>query len=898
MPITSGTKLGLLEILSPLGAGGMGEVYRARDFQLAREVAIKVLPASFSRDSDRLRRFEREARAAAALNHPNILAVYQMGTYEGAPYLVSELLDGGTLREQLMHGPLPLRKAVDYGIQTGRGLAAAHEKGIVHRDLKPENLFVTKDGRIKILDFGLAKLTEVRARAAEAGASTVTSTEPGVVLGTVGYMSPEQVRGETVDHRTDLFALGLVLYEMLTGKRAFLKPTSAETMSAILNEDPPVVSQLVPAISPALQRVVQRCLEKNPGQRFQSASDLAFALEALSDSGSAPGPAVAPVKSREGWAWSARPGTSWRFYIAAISLSVVVAAALVWWLGSRFSTRPETMHVTVPVIAGSISGTFYSPVIVSPDSRWLVYLVEHDGHRHLYIRAFSDSTGHIMDGTDDVAAPFFSPDSKWIAFASNGTLNKLPVVGGGSPVSICTLPVGDDALGFIGGTWAADGRIIFVPGFNAGLWEVPAGGGTPKLVLATDASNRVAATHPQVLPNGKGVLFTSVPGTAGTEDDENISILEPKASKPRVLIQGGSNGLYLPTGHLVYGHAGKLFAIRFNLARLAVVGTAVPVVQAIQKAPPDALYSVSENGTLIFVPAMKVDNRRLFLVDRKGNRRPITDGSNLPEALSVSPDGKTVVARVIAANDDLWTFDINRGTASRLTFEPGDEIYPVWTPDGKRIAYGTRTGSIYWRPADGSGQREELSHGNFPRYPSSFSPDGKWLAIVENTPRGRDIWILPIGGLDRKPVAFATTEADEWAPKFSPNGRLIAYVSNESGTIEIYVKSFSGPGGRRRITSNGGQVPVWSRNGRELFFVRDGALMSVGMDANGAPSTAEHVVISADALADQLYSKASMYDVMPDGQHFVMSLVPTATLPPHYELVTNWFEEVKRLTAQ
>lgn len=334
MPITSGTKLGSYEIQSPLGAGGMGEVYRSRDLQLGREVAIKVIPSSLARDPDRVRRFEQEARAAAALNHPNILAVYQMGTYEDAPYLVSELLEGGTLREQLLRAPLPLRKAVEYGKQTAHGLAAAHEKGIVHRDLKPENLFVTRDGRVKILDFGLAKLTQTRAHAAEAGAPTVTSTDPGVVMGTVGYMSPEQVRGDATDYRTDLFSLGLVIYEMLTGKRAFHKPTSAETMSAILNEDPPAISQIAPAMPPALQRVVERCLEKNPAQRFQSASDLAFALEALSDSGSAPSAALASAKARTKWAW-----------IGAVGAALVIAAAIASWL-----TRPSAVPVVESVV--------------------------------------------------------------------------------------------------------------------------------------------------------------------------------------------------------------------------------------------------------------------------------------------------------------------------------------------------------------------------------------------------------------------------------------------------------------------------------------------------------------------------------------------------------------------
>jgi serine/threonine-protein kinase len=510
-----------------------------------------------------------------------------------------------------------------------------------------------------------------------------------------------------------------------------------------------------------------------------------------------------------------------------------------------------------------------------------------------------------MPGTEGAALPFFSPDSQWIAFAAHGVLKKLPI-SGGAPVDICNVSLVQGQTEFTGGDWGPDGQIVFVPNFNAGLWEVPAEGGTPKLLLTTDIENglvaplldRVAATHPQVLPNTRGILFTSSPDKAKTSDDEDIAVLATGEAVPRILIKGGSNAHYLPTGHLIYGHGGTLFAVPFNLNRLKIEGAAVAMVQGLEHGFEDPIYWVSNNGTLVYLSGRPPHFQRLYIFDRKGTGHPITDEAMSPEELAVSPDGQSVVARVSAVNDDLWTFDVNRGTGLRLTFEPGDEIYPQWTPDGRRIAYGTRTGTIYWRPTDGGGQREELSRGQNARYPSSFSPDGKWLAFVEETlTRGRDIWLMPLSG-DRKPQPFQVTDADEWSPKFAPNGRWVAYVSNESGTNEIYLRPFGAPGSRKRITSNGGEWPIWSRNGRELFFLRGVALMSVSIDAQGNPSPGERVVIDTKKLGDlQLVGTEAnpLYDVLPDGQHFLMSLSRASAVPSQFNVIVNWFDEIKRL---
>jgi serine/threonine protein kinase len=895
MGLSAGTRLGPYEIVSSLGAGGMGEVYRARDTRLDRTVAIKVLHSTLVANPDTRARFEREARTISQLNHPNVCTLYDVGHEAGTDYLVMEHVEGETLSDRLHRGPFPLQELLKIGSEIAAGLEAAHRAGIVHRDLKPGNVMLSRTGT-KLLDFGLAKPAAMAAGAAAApllsAAATLDGPSPrlsplttqGTIVGTIQYMSPQQIEGKEADACSDIFSFGSILYEMATGKPAFRGKSQLSVASAILEKEPEPISTARPALPPALDCVIRTCLAKNPEERYQSALDVQLQLRWIAQT--ADTPTAMPAKR------------SSRSILAAAGLCIAIAG-VGWWLGTRSSgPKPQSMHVTVPVVTGTLTGGTLNPsTIVSPDGHWLLYVVYRDGRSGLYIRGFSEAEGKILEGSDGARSPFFSPDSQWVAFAANGTLKKLPIAGG-LPINICSVSRDVDSLGFVGGEWAPDGRIVFVPGFNSGLWEVSANGGTPKLLLAVDiAKDRIAATHPQALPDGKGILFTSVPGKAKTSDDEDIAVLEPGAREPRVLIHGGSNARYISTGHLVYGHAGSLFAVRFNLARLEVSGTAVPVVPAVQGYP-DALYSVAQNGTLIYVPAMKVPNPRLFMVDRKGNRRAITDGSNEPEELALSPDGNAVVARVAAANDDLWTFDTSRGTALRLTFEPGDEIYPQWTPDGKRIAYGTRTGTIYWRPADGSGQREVLSHGEVSRYPSSFSPDGKWLAVVEDTPtRGRDIWLVPVGVGDGKPIAFQATDADEWSPKFSPDGRFVAYVSNESGTTEIYIRPFSGPGGRKRVTPNGGELPIWARNGRELFFIKDKALMSVGIDANGGASTAERVVFEPSATGDSVNPNAPVYDVMPDGQHFVISLAPPSALPPHYGVIVNWFEEVKRLSA-
>ncbi|MGI9064892.1 MAG: protein kinase domain-containing protein [Pyrinomonadaceae bacterium] len=892
----AGAKLGRYEIRSKLGEGGMGEVYRAFDPKINREVAIKVLPAALSADKERLARFEQEAQAAGALNHPNILAIYDVDTHDDWPYVVSELLEGEELREQLKDGPLPQRKAIDFAQQIAHGLSAAHERGIIHRDLKPENIFITRDGRVKILDFGLAKLKPAKV-AAEISSELPTRkalTDPGTVMGTVGYMSPEQVRGQETDHRTDIFSFGAILYEMLSGERAFQRETTAETMTAILKEEPGELTQTNAKINPALERIAQRCLEKKPERRFQSTSDLGFALEALSTpSGSrleTAGVATAPA--------IAAPWKRWREWVPVL-LAGAAMASVFWWISVRSSSQwPPPMHLSIALAPGALSaaGTFEDLFAISPDGKWLVYSMR-DGRQQLFLRAIGQPEGKLIDGTAGALRPFFSPDSQWIAFAAGNTLKKVPV-SGGSPIAVCNLSSTQSlSTSFVAGAWG-NNTIVFVPQFNAGIWTVSANGGTPQLLLRTDEEkDRLAYIHPQVLPDGKGLLFTVVTGRAMTSDEANIAVLEAGATEPRILIHGGSNARYVVTGHVVYARDGSLLAIPFDLSQLAVTGTPVSLIEGMQRNPTgNSLFSVSENGTLVYQPSAGIKSGpRLVVVDRKGNVRPVTDGRGLPQDFSLSPDGRSVAARVVAVNDDLWTYDIARGMPLRLTFDAGDEIFPQWTPDGTRIAFGTRFGKIFWKPADGTGQREEISRGEYTRYPSSFSPDGKTLAFVEVHPtRQRDIWLLPLDG-KRKPQPFQITDADEGAPKISPDGHWIAFVSDESGRDEIYVRPIGSPGGKRRISTEGGTFPVWARNGRELFFLKGDKLAAVTLDTQTNPVGPERVVLEAPKLGDlQFQADWPFYDVMPDGGHFVMLLSPQYPSPTHYNVVVNWFEELRQ----
>jgi serine/threonine protein kinase len=689
--LTPGTRLGPYEIVSALGAGGMGEVYRARDPRLGRDVAIKVLPTAFSTDGDRLRRFEQEARAAAALNHPNILAVHDIGTEAGAPFIVAELLEGGTLRDRLNAGPIAVRKAIELVLPLVHGLAAAHEKGITHRDLKPENVFVTRDNRVKILDFGLAKLTQ-DPQAFEPASAMVTTplpTQPGVVLGTVGYMAPEQVRGLAVDHRADLFALGAILYELLSGRRAFSRDTAPETMAAILNEDPPELDAAAP-VPPALVRIVTRCLEKSPSSRFQTASDLAFALESVSETSGA-STAIPAGRPRAYGAW-----LGWG---AALLLLATLTPLAYQHLRETPIARSVMRFQIPPTVEFGGPGNFS----LSPDGRHLAFVARGpDGATRLWIRTLDSLEVRPLPGSetgDAAPPPFWSPDGRFVAFDAGGTLKKVDV-SGGLPQTLCDLPRGSVA---VGGSWNRDGDIIF--GNFGGLLHVRETGGAVSPLTTLDAS-RKEEFHllPTFLPDGRHFVYLRVSPSAPESSGTYIGTLDaaPDSQSATRLMPYEVGMTYAAAadggpGRLLFLRAGTLMAQPFDARRLALVGEPVPVAERVGSFRDGAYFSASANDILVYRHA--ASDSQLTWFDRHGIVSGRVSEPGGFRAVALSPNGARAVASRTDAVDttkaDLWLFDLSRGSgATRLTLGTGLAEFPVWSRDGTRVVFTFNNSSL------------------------------------------------------------------------------------------------------------------------------------------------------------------------------------------------------------
>jgi serine/threonine protein kinase len=719
MSIAKNTRFGPYEIIAPVGAGGMGEVYRARDTRLGRDVAVKVLPSSYSDNKERLQRFEQEACAAGALNHPNILSIYDIGTRDGSPYVVSELLDGQTLRERLNGSILPSRKATDYARQIAHGLAAAHEKGILHRDLKPENLFLTKDERVKILDFGLAKLTG----SADAQAQTEIptrriDTDPGVVMGTVGYMSPEQLQGKAVDHRSDIFSFGAIFYEMLSGRRAFQGDSSAETMSAILKEDPPDLSETNKNVAPALERVVHHCLEKNREARFHSASDLAFALEALSGATSvsdqtATAIAIAPPwdrpKRRERLVWIGATGLLGLTLLA--TLPFVIA-----YFRSTPSTEPHTTRFLIfpPEKSGLIGGGQH----ISPDGLRLVYVaINNDGKRLLWTRSLDSLTSQPLSGTEEAANPFWSPDGRFVGFFAAGSkLKKIEVTGGPTQ----TLA---DVQGSLGGTWSREGVIVFAKSSGDRLFRVSSTGGTPTPVTTLDESRKETAhLWPYFLPDGRHFLYLA---RSVQRENTGIYVGTLDSNEHKLLVNADSSPVYALPGFLLFVRERTLMAQPFDANRLQLTGEPFSVVEqaGYNVANGRAYFSVSETGVLVFLSGDS-PGTQLAWVDRGGKQLASVGTTALDNGLHLSPDGKRLaISRFDSqtGSADIWLIDLARNTPSRFTFDPANEIAPVWSPDGSRIVFASNRDGVpgmYQKLTNGTGNDEVLLKSSEPAGPA------------------------------------------------------------------------------------------------------------------------------------------------------------------------------------
>ena len=792
MPLPAGEKLGPYEILAPLGKGGMGEVYRARDARLRRDVALKVSAERFSE------RFEKEARAIASLNHPNVCTLFDVGPN----YLVMELVEGQTLSNRIKEGAVAIEEALAISGQIADALEAAHEKGITHRDLKPGNIIIKPDGAVKVLDFGLAKIGGgPTAQSDNSPTMTIGATEAGVILGTAAYMAPEQARGKSVDRRADVWAFGVVLYEMLTGQKLFRGDDLTETMAAVIKEEPKL--DRVPV---KVRRLLRTCLQKDPKQRLQAIGDWRLLLGEEA-------PAAVAKTGMPQWVW---PGVA-----AAAILALAVSLA-----GYRRVTRPvDHPLVRLDVDLGAdvslpLPDQGGSGVVISPDGTRLAYLSGNP--TKLFTRRLDQSKGVALAGTEGARAPFFSPDGQWIGFYAGGAkLKKISVEGG------AVVPLGD--FGGIGGAnWGEEGSIV-VGDQSKGLLLIPSVGGMPALVTPL-AKGELALVLPQILPGGKGILFHMA--RAFDPDTTTIEVLTRADHRRKIVARGGTTARYLPTseasGHLIYVNRATMFAVSFDLDKLEARGNAVPVLDDVAYPLPTytGQFSFSRNGTMVYRRAAggASPTRTLQWIDATGKKEPLLSKPGAYLNPSVSPDGRRVALMVNeGASQDIWVYDPQRDTMTRLTFGGALYFNPIWTPDGRYVIFGSGGNGTFQARADGAGQPQVLTAEKVNQAPRSFAPDGKRLAYQENA----QLWTAPVeiqGGQLKagKPERFLQSGSTDADPAFSPDGRWLAYQSDESGRPEVYVRAFppppSGQGGKWQISNAGGRFPHWSRTAHELIY--------------------------------------------------------------------------------
>jgi len=878
--LTSGTKLGPYEIQSALGAGGMGEVYRARDTRLGRDVAIKILPESFARDAERMRRFEQEARAVAALNHANVLAIFDTGTHDGIPFLVSELLDGQSLRDRLSDGPVLARKAVDYAHQIADGLAAAHEKGIVHRDLKPENIFVTSDGRVKVLDFGLAKLQSLHSAVAAGDGSSPTmtsATSPGVVLGTTGYMAPEQVRGEAIDHRADIFSFGATLYEMLSGQRAFTGDSSVETLNAILKQDPPELEVEKLHVSPGLERIVLHCLEKKPTDRFQSARDLTFALAALSGTASSSSARITTMPQRK---WS-----PWAIPLLGIFVLALVAAVL--YLAMHGTPAPQRAEFAIPV-SGEVS-----QLALSPDGHWLAFVSPgpSGGEAVLYLQQIGSTEARALPGTDGASYPFWSPDSSNVAFFADSKLKKIAIAGG-EPQTLTAL-VGDSARG---GSWGSKGVVLYSPSSSGPIWRVNADGSgaaplTDKLLQPTEASHR----WPFFLPDGDHFLMYD--GTfSGAPDDQISGIYLSSLSRlEKVKLVAANTSAEYADGLLYYVDAnGALVATPLDVRSEKIIGEphVVATSAGLAASTYSASFAVSRNSTVVYSAVNNAILSQLTWLDEAGKELGRIGPIGVLANPTLSPDGKRVAydsEDLRARTIEIWIANLENGNSSRFTFDPSEDATPVWSRDGSTLVYRKINSpgiSVVAKHASGRETAKTLAtnqeHGS-DMLPNSGSPDGKSiLGMSVSSKAGWRLFLLSTETGQREP--FLGGSGNQAYGQISPDGRWVAYASNETGDWEVYVTTFPNAEGKWQVSHGGGTEPRWRGDGKELFYRGPKQMLTavpVSTDletfSTGAPRTLFQIHSRPPNSSTDLFT----YDVSHDGKRFLVNqYVKPEQIPP------------------
>ena len=889
MPLSPGTRLGPHEILAPLGAGGMGEVYKARDTRLDRMVALKVLPGHLSGNEELRQRFDREAKAISALSHPHICALYDVGHQDGVDYLVMEYLEGDPLSDRLAKGALPTDLVVRYGIQIADALEKAHRQGIVHRDLKPGNIMITKSG-VKLLDFGLAKFRAATPGSVFSGLSVVPTqvdaslTAQGTILGTFQYMAPEQLEGREADARSDIFSFGAVLYEMATGRKPFIGKSQASLIAAILDATPPPVSSISPMTPPGLDRVVKTCLEKDPDDRFQTAHDVRLQLEWVAEGGSQAGvaaPVAARRKSRERVAWM----------IAAV-LALVTAGLAAAYLRRGPAPMPHVVRSAILPPEKNVFrfvGVGAGPVAVSPDGLALAFVATDPSEKSvIWVRPLDSQIARALPGTDGAMYPFWSPDSRSLGFFVSGKLKKIDVAGG-PPSTIC------DAADARGGSWSRDGVIVFEPHFRLPLSRVAVTGGKVSPVTTLD-STRKETTHrwPHFLPDGKHFLYFSGSHSTGPESELDaifVGSLDPK-ERPKLLVNARSQGIYA-AGRLLFARQNTLLAQPFDVDTLTLEGNAVPIAEKVQDDPGffNAAFSASDRVLAHQESGGTAGFSELVWFDRTGKRLESVGEPADYWTPRLAPDGRRV-AFGIGDPGDLWIHDLSRRVRARLTFNPADDVAPIWSPDGTRIVFSSQrsgAGDLYMKLASGTGAEELLETSMKFKIPGAWSPDGRMIAFHDFSQSHPDIWLLSVP--ERNKTRLLDGDFEKGSPEFSPDGRWIAYTSTESGRPEVYVQPFPGPGGKWQVSSGGGQTTEWRSDGRELFYLSlDGKLMAVAVRAGSSFETEEPRVLFAvrpKSTPDRQYTASK------DGQRFLVNIPSSGQQSPPITLVQDWTAPLK-----
>ena len=886
MTIAAGTRLGPYEVVAPVGAGGMGEVYRGTDTRLNRVVALKILPSHLSSNAELRERFDREARAISSLSHPNICTLYDVGHHDGTDYLVMEFVEGESLADRLNKGPLPIEQVFRYGIEIADALDKAHRQGIVHRDLKPSNIMITKSGA-KLLDFGLAKMATQDSPVVQLSHLPTAQrqlTQEGTILGTFQYMAPEQLEGLEADARTDIFAFGTVLYEMTTGKRAFEGKTKTSLIAAIVDRDPPPISTIQPLTPPAFERVVKTCLAKDPDDRWQSARDVANELRWIRQSASqavVAAPVVARRRTREWVAW-------------AIAVSAVVTAAAFAYLHHRVTAQSPAVIQSSLLAPEKAAFAFRGPTggfAISPDGQRIAFLALSEGKTMLWWRPLNTLVGQPVPGSEDARFPFWSPDSRFLAFFSGGKLKKIDVTGG-PPQVVCD--VGSQPRG---GSWGKNGIILLAANTREGLSKVTAAGGA---VSAVTKLEKTEFTHrwPSFLPDGRHFFYVAqnFVGNPNTRNMAYIGSLDSAERQPLFATSGAV--AYAAPGYIVFPRQNTLFAQRFDISKLRPEGDAVPIADGIQIFPTTltAMFSLSDTGILAYERAENITGLQLILVDRKGKELDaLTPPGNFSHP-KLSHDGKRIAYEQQdgGVGADIWVLDLTRRVPTRLTFEPEDETNPIWSPDDSKIIYSgpqpTGNFDVFEKASSGTTPAERLWGVNVVVLPAQWTADGTLLYwSLEAKANNFDIGRFSLQ--TRNSMPLVASKFDDITPQLSPDGRWLAYASNVSARMEIYIEPYPPSGAKWQVSNGGATSPRWRGDGKELFFQsNDDRIMSVAVTAG-----ADGLRISTPSPLFQMRTRSGtfQYDVSADGQKFLLDAAKGGDDKTTITLVTNWTSSLR-----